>query len=123
MTKRKAGIFTAAESVVNWFEAGNHNPVLADTPEGSASRSKLSGTGTGKSDVAGPSADKDNTDQQGQALSQATEEATAGPKLAAEGEGSTGTVSPRGQADISKPRPPPTTELAEEAAAAHRAFW
>ena len=38
MTKRKSNIFTVAESVTNWFEASNHNPISTKENEEVVSR-------------------------------------------------------------------------------------
>ena len=123
MAKRKADIFIVAEYVVNWFEASKHNTVPTEIPEGAGNRSELGGTKTGKPNVAGSSANKDEADQQGLILSQSTGEAANRPKVTPDGEGSAGTTSPSGNSDVGKPRPPATTELAGAEAATHHAFW
>lgn len=52
MGKRKAEIFTVADSMVNWFEASNHNIAPTQITKGVAIRSEIGGEVAGQANVA-----------------------------------------------------------------------
>ena len=103
MAKRKADIFTVAESVTNWFEASSHNITTTYTTEVNANRSEFGGTEACKSNVAEIAAHGIEASQHVLTTSHVTGEATNWSGSTQEGEESAGGASPRGKDEVNEP--------------------